>query len=342
MPRRKKTQHIGHDPLAWLAENDTPNTEDTASAVDAEEEAVEATEASDTTGDVEPVTVETVVATEAAEAEVEAQSAEADDDADMTDDRPMQADNIDEAETTIVESAEVVEAGTDSELLAADASEEAETVTNDNNDAEPIVIIEAEQTDDTAEIEASTSTELTPEEDALVIIDAEDDDLTASSDLETDSAASLVTLGAIDEEAEDEAEQQTFAAYTLVADAEQTAEAEFSDADADSALDIDATDETADSLLAGWTAVNLPPVLTLTELSDLYQQLRELRGQRIRLSGEQVSRVDTASLQLLVTLMRDEETTVGWTNVSPVLCNSARVLGLAGELSLMGCELEVE
>ncbi|OUD12566.1 STAS domain-containing protein [Thioflexithrix psekupsensis] len=84
----------------------------------------------------------------------------------------------------------------------------------------------------------------------------------------------------------------------------------------------------------GWTTITLPAVLTLSELSAFHAQLTALIGRRIRLSGKEVTRIDTASLQVLLILMRDAETTVGWLDASPYLCQAAHILGLTHELNL--------
>lgn len=295
MSRKKKTQHIGHDPLAWLAENDPASAEDNTSAiepqqVDAVAESTE-TDAVTNNTDTDSLAMENHAAPVA-----------------PTDN----TDNTDETETgvAVAEGAEKAPAA-DAETVAASTESSVITVNAENAHEAAVMNAASGDDDDTA------------------------DDLVASSDLETDSAASLLAIEALDEDTTDEAEQQTFTAHTLISDIEYPTEIEFSEQDF-------TTNMRTEPLLSGWTAVNLPSVLTLSELSDLYQQLSSLRGQRIRLSGENVSRIDTASLQLLVALMRDEETTVGWTNVSPVLCNSAQILGLAGALNLNGCELETE
>lgn len=291
MSRKKKTQHIGHDPLAWLAENDPASAEDNTSAIEPQQvDAVaESTESDAITNntDTDSLAMENHAAPAAP------------------------TDNTDETETgvAVAEGAEKAPAA-DAETVAAPT--------------ESVITVNAENAHEAAVMNAASGDD-----------DDTADDLVASSDLETDSAASLLAIEALDEDTTDEAEQQTFTAHTLISDIEYPTEIEFSEQDF-------TTNMRTEPLLSGWTAVNLPSVLTLSELSDLYQQLSSLRGQRIRLSGENVSRIDTASLQLLVALMRDEETTVGWTNVSPVLCNSAQILGLAGALNLNGCELETE
>jgi ABC-type transporter Mla MlaB component len=86
--------------------------------------------------------------------------------------------------------------------------------------------------------------------------------------------------------------------------------------------------------IRNWTTIELPAVLTLSELSAFHAQLSALIGQRIRLSGKAITRIDTASLQVLLALMRDHETTVGWLDASPYLCQAANILGLTHELNL--------
>jgi len=83
-----------------------------------------------------------------------------------------------------------------------------------------------------------------------------------------------------------------------------------------------------------WTTLSLPPVLTLSNLAALQQQLQGYLGERVQLSGAQVERVDTAALQLLLAFKNLTNTAVRWVAPSPKLCKAAHLLGLAQELGL--------
>jgi len=83
-----------------------------------------------------------------------------------------------------------------------------------------------------------------------------------------------------------------------------------------------------------WITVSLPPILTLSNLTALQEQLQRHLGQRVQLSGAQVEGVDTASLQLLLAFKKLEDTAVRWVAPSPKLCKAAHLLGLTSELGL--------
>ncbi len=83
-----------------------------------------------------------------------------------------------------------------------------------------------------------------------------------------------------------------------------------------------------------WVKISLPAVITLSQLNELKTELQQYLGNRVQLYGDQVKRVDTASLQLLLAFINDPEITVGWMRPSEELCTSARLLGLSNQLGL--------
>ena len=89
-----------------------------------------------------------------------------------------------------------------------------------------------------------------------------------------------------------------------------------------------------DKLTTEWVKVSLEPVLTISQLNDLKEQLLPYLGRRVQLSGAKVERIDTASLQLLLAFINSPEVTVGWVEPSSELCTAARLLGLSANLSL--------
>ncbi len=90
----------------------------------------------------------------------------------------------------------------------------------------------------------------------------------------------------------------------------------------------------SDKLTTEWIKISLEPILTLSQLNDLKAQLLPLLGRRVQLSGARVERIDTASLQLLLTFINSPEVTAGWVEPSPELCIATRLLGLSSHLSL--------
>jgi ABC-type transporter Mla MlaB component len=83
-----------------------------------------------------------------------------------------------------------------------------------------------------------------------------------------------------------------------------------------------------------WVTFSLPPVLTLSGVSDLKKKLNGYLGRRVRLSGERVERIDSAALQLLLAFINDPNVTIGWINPSLEIYNVARLLGLTTHLNL--------
>lgn len=83
-----------------------------------------------------------------------------------------------------------------------------------------------------------------------------------------------------------------------------------------------------------WITVSLPPLLTLSNLTVLQEQLQAHLGERVQLSGAQVERVDTAAMQLLLAFKNLPNTAVRWVAPSPKLCKAAHLLGLVQELGL--------
>lgn len=85
---------------------------------------------------------------------------------------------------------------------------------------------------------------------------------------------------------------------------------------------------------SGWITVQLQQQVTLANLQELQQELQQLLGKRVQLSGSQVQRVDTAALQLLVAFMHSSEVSVCWIDHSPALRQAAHLLGLSTLLNL--------
>lgn len=98
--------------------------------------------------------------------------------------------------------------------------------------------------------------------------------------------------------------------------------------------EVELPDETMSQRPAGWITVQLQQQVTLANLAELHQELQQLLGKRVQLSGSQVQRVDTAALQLLVAFMHSAEVSVCWIDHSPALRQAARLLGLSTLLNL--------
>ncbi|MDM8557592.1 STAS domain-containing protein [Candidatus Parabeggiatoa sp. HSG14] len=94
-------------------------------------------------------------------------------------------------------------------------------------------------------------------------------------------------------------------------------------------------DNLVDSLKKEWIKISLEPTITLAQLNDLKKQLQECLGHRIQLSGEQVERIDTAALQLLLAFINSPNVTVGWVKPSLELYNTAGLLGLSSSMNLL-------
>jgi ABC-type transporter Mla MlaB component len=103
--------------------------------------------------------------------------------------------------------------------------------------------------------------------------------------------------------------------------------------------DSDTNLEALQALKSEWKTIILPPSLALAQLKELQQQLIQCRGTRVQLCGSKVERIDTASLQLLLAFFNDSNVTVGWTEPSPPLCISAKLLGLSTYLGLPNFDL---
>jgi ABC-type transporter Mla MlaB component len=272
MPRKKKTQqHIGHDPLAWLAEGENNAPEQPA-----------APEAASLTAD----------------------SAE---------------ECATEEETPVVAHSEMTE------------PMEAVTAVTDTTPESELKATEVEE-ETTAALTASSTTGAAdnPEPEMMPVAETQASVETEAAEFETYDIAPDETASAVEQ-------QQTLASEAVAAaDVTDTvpaiAEAERAEEEEESDEAVSNAETTMVPL--GWHTVTLPAVLTLTELPSLYEELNNLLGQRIRLSGGQITRIDTAGLQLLVALMADEDTTIGWLDASETLCQSAYILGLNQALNL--------
>ena len=82
-----------------------------------------------------------------------------------------------------------------------------------------------------------------------------------------------------------------------------------------------------------WITINLPNNMTLPYLDDLQAQLHDFLGQPIHFAGENVQRVDTAALQLLLSFIQENKD-IRWENPSNQLCNAASLLNLSSHLNL--------
>ncbi|WP_353572081.1 STAS domain-containing protein [Candidatus Albibeggiatoa sp. nov. BB20] len=83
-----------------------------------------------------------------------------------------------------------------------------------------------------------------------------------------------------------------------------------------------------------WVKISLNPILTIADVEELHNQLKQYLGKRVQLSGKNVQRIDTASLQLLLVFMLKADVTVCWVDYSAHLCESARLLGISIPLGL--------
>ncbi|MEK7990888.1 MAG: STAS domain-containing protein [Thiotrichaceae bacterium] len=83
-----------------------------------------------------------------------------------------------------------------------------------------------------------------------------------------------------------------------------------------------------------WVKISLSPILTIADVEELHNQLKQYLGKRVQLSGKNVQRIDTASLQLLLAFMLKADVTVCWVDYSSHLCESARLLGISTPLGL--------
>jgi ABC-type transporter Mla MlaB component len=95
-----------------------------------------------------------------------------------------------------------------------------------------------------------------------------------------------------------------------------------------------ATTESNDNMSSDWIKITLDPILTIADVEELHNQLKQYLGKRVQLSGKNVQRVDTASLQLLLAFMLKADVTVCWVDYSTHLCESARLLGISTPLGL--------
>jgi ABC-type transporter Mla MlaB component len=79
--------------------------------------------------------------------------------------------------------------------------------------------------------------------------------------------------------------------------------------------------------------------MTIEQVESLYSQLESaaLESDHIELIADRVQQCDTASLQLIVNLLRmskQQGHTVTWLNPSPAIINVAQLLGLIEPLEL--------
>lgn len=88
------------------------------------------------------------------------------------------------------------------------------------------------------------------------------------------------------------------------------------------------------SMIKDWVKITLDPTVTLSQLKELQTKLKDCVGQRIELIGTQVTRIDTAALQLLLAFISNQEITVSWSSPSEEIRKAAQLLGLSTQLSL--------
>jgi anti-anti-sigma regulatory factor len=79
--------------------------------------------------------------------------------------------------------------------------------------------------------------------------------------------------------------------------------------------------------------LTIPEVVTIAEVSSLAAECRRVlaAGQRLRVDGSRVQRIDTAGLQLLAALVADAaRRRIGfeWSECSEALTSTARLLGM--------------
>jgi ABC-type transporter Mla MlaB component len=98
--------------------------------------------------------------------------------------------------------------------------------------------------------------------------------------------------------------------------------------------DYSTTNQTYSNMSGDWIKISLNPILTIADVEELHNQLKQYLGKRVQLSGKNVQRIDTASLQLLLTFMLKADVTVCWVDYSTHLCESARLLGISTPLGL--------
>ena len=80
--------------------------------------------------------------------------------------------------------------------------------------------------------------------------------------------------------------------------------------------------------------VALPDELTIAQVAEFHHELNDklAAGESIDLDASGVTRIDTAGLQLLLALLRDESSTVTWSEPSAVIQASATRLGIGDGL----------
>jgi anti-anti-sigma regulatory factor len=86
------------------------------------------------------------------------------------------------------------------------------------------------------------------------------------------------------------------------------------------------------------TVFKIQAVQDISSVSAIYSELKSLlSNEKIILDGEQVERIDAASLQLFYSFIEEAKTTgieVSWRSPSDVLSNNARLLGMEEALQL--------
>ena len=86
------------------------------------------------------------------------------------------------------------------------------------------------------------------------------------------------------------------------------------------------------------TVFKIQAVQDVSSVSTIYSELKSLlSNEKIILDGEQVERIDAASLQLFYSFIEEAKTTgieVSWRSPSDVLSNNARLLGMEEALQL--------
>jgi len=101
-------------------------------------------------------------------------------------------------------------------------------------------------------------------------------------------------------------------------------------------VEIKADTSTKEKSLSGdWVVIQLPENLTLADLDDFKVELQSHLGQRVRLHGQSVQRIDTAAVQLLVSFVNSPKVTVSWEDHCDKLNEVTQLLGLSNSMNIL-------
>jgi ABC-type transporter Mla MlaB component len=93
-------------------------------------------------------------------------------------------------------------------------------------------------------------------------------------------------------------------------------------------------EQVSDDFKSEWLKLELESIITIPQLDDLKIQLTQYKNCRVQILGEQIERIDTAALQLLLAFINRSDITVAWVEPSLELCNTAKLLGLSTIIGL--------